>query len=57
MNIQLDTNKIVHTIAMALILYIGTTVYNLDKSNTLQEYKIEQIHLVLQNIVENKKDK
>jgi len=57
MEVKLNINNILTTIIIALVLYIGQTVYELDKEMILVNYKMEQIHTVLQDISENKKDK
>jgi YbbR domain-containing protein len=54
MKIELDISKIITSIILAVVLYIGTTVYNLDKEQKLINYKIDQIHLVLQDLYERK---
>ncbi len=61
MILDIDVTKVVISIAsavaIAIIMYIGSTVHNLDRNSALIEYKIEQINIVLQDIYDEKKDK
>ena len=51
-NIKIDVNSILQTGILTLVIYVCTTMYNLDKSMALQEYKIDQVHVVLQMLSE-----
>jgi cell division protein FtsL len=57
MNIKIDITNIITSILIALIIYIGTTTYNMDKEQQLINYKIDQIHAVLQDLYEVKAKK
>jgi len=57
MNIKIDFNKIIMSIIMAGIMYMGRTVYAMDKEQQLINYKIDQIHIVLQDLYEIKAKK
>jgi hypothetical protein len=57
MNIKIDITNIITSILIALIIYIGTTTYNMDKEQQLINYKIDQIHVVLQDLYEVKAKK
>ena len=57
MNIKLDFNKIITTLLLAMMTYIGHTVYELDKKSALLSYQLEQLNVVLQDLYETKMDK
>lgn len=54
---KLDLPSILTAIGTAIILWLGSTVYQLDKTVSLLEYQIQQTNKVLQMLVEEKKDK
>jgi len=57
MNINIDTGKIITTLIIALLLYIGSTVRELELEQKLQAYKLEQVNYVLQDLYETKQIK
>jgi len=57
MNINIDFSKIITSILLAIILYMGTTIHTMDKEQDLINYKIDQIHVVLQDLYEIKAKK
>ncbi|MDB4681397.1 hypothetical protein OAE88_00655 [bacterium] len=57
MKIDLDASKILTAVILALVLYIGKTVYQLDVDMNLVKYQVSQQNVVLQDIYDNKKDK
>jgi len=54
MKIDIDFNKILTSIILAGLMYLGTTIYRIDKEQSLINYKIEQIHIILQDLYEIK---
>jgi len=57
MKIEFDLGKIITSILLAIILYMGNTIYKLDKEQKLINYKIDMIHEVLQDLYEIKAKK
>lgn len=57
MNITIDANKILTAIILALIMYIGKTVYTLDRDMGIVKYQVDQMNYVFQDIYELKADK
>jgi len=57
MKLEIDFSKIITSIILAAIMYMGSTVYEMDKEQSLINYKIDQIHAVLQNLYEIKAKK
>jgi len=57
MKIEFDLGKIITSILLAIILYMGNTIYELDKEQKLINYKIDMIHEVLQDLYEIKAKK
>ena len=57
MKLEIDANKILTAIILALVMYIGKTVYMLDKDMALVQYKLIEQNRVLQDIYDNKRDK
>jgi len=57
MKFEIDFTKIITSLILAALLYIGSTVHELDKEQKLINYKITQIHSVLQNLYEVKAKK
>ena len=57
MSVEIDTNKILTAVLLALVMYIGKTVYELDVEMELVKYQVEQSHTVLQDLYEIKKDR
>ncbi len=51
---EIDFNKILTSVILAILMYMGSTVYEMDKEQKLINYKIDQIHMVLQNLYEIK---
>jgi len=54
MKLEIDFNKILTSIILAILMYMGSTIYEMDKEQKLINYKIDQIHMVLQNLYEIK---
>ena len=57
MSVEVDANKILTSIILALIIYIGKTVYQLDKDMSIVKYQVDQMNYVFQDIYELKADK
>jgi hypothetical protein len=55
MNVDIDANKILTTVLLAILMYVGNTVYSLDKEVALLNYKMEQNNQVLQMLSEDRK--
>jgi hypothetical protein len=56
MNITIDVGKIITALILALLMYIGNTVHELQINQNLQEYKLEQTNYVLQDLYETKRE-
>jgi hypothetical protein len=54
MKIEFDLGKIITSILLAIILYMGNTIYELDKEQKLINYNIDMIHEVLKDLYEIK---
>lgn len=57
MKINLDLNKIITTVILTIILYIGKTVHDLEINQKLIQYQMIQINKVLQDLYETKVDR
>ena len=53
-NIKEMLTKVLTSISVALLMYIGHTVYNLDKRTSLEEYRMDTMNGVIQDIYETK---
>ena len=50
--ITVDINKMVSTGAVALFLYMGNTIYDMEKDLALVKYQLKQSNYVFQDIYE-----
>ena len=48
MKIEIDISKIMTAIILAIIMYIGKTVHDIEINQKLIQYQIEQIYPILQ---------
>jgi len=54
--IELNMTNILTSIVIAVIMWMGSTLYRLDKEVTLLNYQLEQVYPLLQDLYESKKD-
>ena len=52
MQIKIDISKILTAIILAIVMYIGKTVHDLEINQKLIQYQLEQIYPVLQDLSE-----
>ncbi len=57
MNIKIDVNKIITAVILAIILYIGSTVHDLEINQRLIQYQMTQTNKILQDLYDTKKNK
>jgi hypothetical protein len=57
MKFEVNLSTVASSILIALCLWLGSTVYSLDKKVTLLEYQLQQLNPALQMLAEEKKDK
>ncbi len=55
MTLELDANKILHTVVVTALLAAATTIYSLDREVMLLNYKMDQVNSILQMLSEEKK--
>lgn len=57
MSVDIDASKILTAVILALVMYIGQTVYELDVEMELVKYQLQEANRVLQDIYETKANK
>lgn len=57
MKVELNLTNVLTAVVTALCIWIGSTLYNLDKKVALMEYQMIQSNAVLQTLSEEKENK
>jgi len=52
MNLKLDINSIITAVIIALIMYIGNTVHNLEINQKIIQYQMDQNNKLFQELYE-----